>query len=60
MVLDDRILSPQIEAGVPGTGYAHCLWVEDGNLEEVAGCQLLMPGLVPSLLHFVGFIEVHP
>ena len=55
MVLDCCILHPGLAAGVFGMACAHGLQVEDVDLEEVAGHQLLKPIQVPSLLHFAQF-----
>jgi len=60
VVLDGHMLHLELVAGVPGTGYAHGLRAEDVDLEEVAGCQLLMPGLVPSPLCFAWFYQSSP
>ena len=49
------MLHPELAAGVFGTAHAHGLRVEDVDLEEVAGCQLLKPVQVPSPLHFAQF-----
>jgi len=57
VVLDGRTLHPERAAGIPGAGYAHGLQVQDVNLKEVAGCQLLMPGTIPSPLHFAWFYQ---
>jgi len=57
MMLDGRMLHLELMAGVSGTGYAHSLRVEITSLEEVAGCQLLMPDLFPSPLHFAWFYQ---
>ena len=42
-------------AGVSGAARAHSLWVEDVDLDEVAGCQLLKPCPVPSPMCFARF-----
>jgi len=55
VVLDGHLLHPELAAGVSDVAHAHGLWVEDVGLEEVAGCQLLKPAVVPSLLHFAPF-----
>jgi len=49
------VLHPELVAGVSGAAHAHGLRVEDVHFEEVTGCQLLKPGLVPSMLHFAWF-----
>jgi len=46
------MLHPVVTAGVSGAAHVHGLWVEDVNLEGVAGHRLLKPGLIPSPLHF--------
>jgi len=46
------MLHLELVAGVYGTAHAHCPWVEDDNLDEVSGCQLLKRGPVPSPLYF--------
>jgi len=46
---------PELVAGVSGAAFAHNLWVEDVDLDEVVGCQLLKPGPVPLLLCFAKF-----
>ncbi|OPJ78892.1 hypothetical protein AV530_017928 [Patagioenas fasciata monilis] len=55
VVLDCCMLHQKLITGVSGVVHAYDLWVEDVNLEEVAGCQLLKPVLVPSSLHFAWF-----
>ena len=55
MVLDGCVLHLELVAGISGMAQAHDLWVEDVNLNEVAGCQLLKPGPVLSLLYFAQF-----
>jgi len=50
-----HMLRPELTAGVSGVSRAHSLWVEDVNLDEVAGCQLLKSGPVPSPLCFARF-----
>ena len=50
MVMDGRMLYTQLAALVSGAACAQSLQVEDVDLDEVAGCQLLKPGPVPSLL----------
>ena len=57
MGLDGHMLHPELAAGVPGTDYAHSLQAENVNLEEAAGCQLLLPGLGPLPLHFAWFYQ---
>jgi len=42
-------------AGVSGVTHTHDLQVENVDLDEVAGCQLLKPGPVPSPLCFGRF-----
>jgi len=37
VVLDNCTLHPELTAGVSGAGYARGQWVEDVDLEEVAG-----------------------
>jgi len=54
-MLDGCMLHPELTAGVSGTTRAHGVWVEDVDLEEVAGCQLLKSGPVLPLLHFALF-----
>jgi len=49
------MLRPELVAGVSGAAHAHGLRVEDVDLDEVAGCQLLKPGPVPSWLCFARF-----
>jgi len=49
------VLHPELAAGVYGMAHAHSLQVEVVDIVEVAGCQLLKPGSVLSLLHFTGF-----
>ena len=46
---------PELADGVFGEAHAHSLRVEDVDLEEVAGHQLLKPVQVPSLVHFARF-----
>ena len=55
MVMSGRMLHSELTASVSGTVSAHGLQVEDVNVAEVPGCQLLKPGPVPSLLHFARF-----
>jgi len=45
------MLHPELRAGVSCTARVRGLRAADAHLEEVAGRQLLMPGLVPSPLH---------
>jgi len=53
MVLGGCMPHLELTAGVSGAGHAHNLHDVDPN--EVAGCQLLKPGPVPSPLHFAHF-----
>ena len=53
-------LCPELMAGVPGTAHAHCLCIEDVDLDEAAGCQLLKTGPVHHRCALIGFIKVHP
>ena len=55
MVLDGCTLHPELVAGVSNMSQAHGLQVADAGLGEVAGCQLLKPGPVPSPLYFAQF-----
>jgi len=55
VVLGSRMLYPELTAGVSHVAHAHSLWVEDVDLDEVHGCQLLKPGPVPSPLCFARF-----
>ena len=55
MVLDGRMLHLELTAGVSGTAHVYGLRVEDVDLDEVAGCQLLKSSLVPSPLLFALF-----
>jgi len=55
VVLDGHMLYPDLVAAVSGVAHAHSLQVKDVDLDEVAGCQLLKPGPVPSPLHFAWF-----
>ena len=52
VLLDGHMLHLELVASVFGVAHALGLWFEDVDLEEVAGCQLLKPGLILSLLHF--------
>ena len=52
-----RMLHLELVTGVSGAARAHGLWIENVNVDEVAGCQLLKPGPVPSLLCFAGFCQ---
>jgi len=54
VVLDGCTPHLELVVGVSGTAHTCSLWVEDLSL-EVAGCQLLKPGPVSSLLHFARF-----
>ena len=55
MLLDCCTLHPELMAGVSGAVRAHSLWVEDVSFEEIAGCWLLKPVLVPSSQRFARF-----
>jgi len=55
VVLDSCMLHLELTIGVSGMAHAHGLWVEVVDLEKAAGCLLLKPDLVPSLLHFAWF-----
>jgi len=55
VVLDVHMLHLQLAASVLGVAHAHGLRVEDVNIDEVAGHQLLKPDPVPSPLHFAWF-----
>lgn len=59
MVLNHCMLHPEPAAGVSGMAQAHGLQVEDLDLEEVVGHQLLKPLLVPPLLRLLCFTQVH-
>ena len=52
---DCCMLHLELVAGLFGVAHAHGLWVEDIDLEEFAGHQLLKPVQVPSPLHFTRF-----
>jgi len=45
-----HMLHLELTDGLFGAARAHSLWVEDVDLDEVAGCQLWKPGPVPSPL----------
>ena len=51
MVLDGHTPAASSGCSISGTVHAHSLKVEDVDLEEVAGHQLLKPGLVLLPLH---------
>jgi len=55
VVLDCCMLHLKLAAALSAAAHGHSLWVEDVNLQEAAGHQLLKSGLVPSLLHFSRF-----
>jgi len=55
VLLDGRLLHPELTAGVSAVAHAHGLWVEVVDLAEVAGCQLLKPGLILLALLFARF-----
>jgi len=55
VVLDGHLLHLELMAGVSGVAHVHGVRVEDVDLDEGVGCQLLKPGPVPSLLHFARF-----
>jgi len=55
VVLDGHMLHLELMVGVSGAACAHGLQAEDIDLDEIAGCQLLKPGPVPSLLHLTRF-----
>ena len=57
MLLDGHMLHLELTAGASGVAHAHGLWFEDVSLAEVAGCQLLKPGLILSALHFARFCQ---
>jgi len=50
VVMGSPMLHPELVADVSGAARSHGVWVEDIDLDEVAGCQLLKPGPVPSPL----------
>ena len=41
-MMGSRVLRLELEAGVSGAAHAHGLQVEGVDLDEVAGCQLLI------------------
>jgi len=49
------MLHLELTTGVSSAARAHGLWVEDADLDEVVGCELLKPGPVPSPLCFARF-----
>jgi len=51
------MLHSELAADVSSAAHGHGLQVEDVDLDEVVGCQLLKPGPVPSLLYSARF---HP
>jgi len=55
VVLDGRMLHPELVAGVSDMAHAHHLQVEDVDFDKFTGPQLLKTGPVPSLLHFAWF-----
>jgi len=57
MVMGGCMLHPELMAVVSGADCAHSLLTEDVSLDEVAGCQLLKPGPVPSPLYFASFYQ---
>jgi len=60
VVLDNCMLLSGAYGCVSGTVCAHSLQAEDVDLHDVAGHQLLMPGLVPSSPHFAWFHQSSP
>jgi len=50
-----RLLHPELVADESDVAHAHSLWVEDVNIYEAVGWQLLKPGPVPPLLCSAGF-----
>jgi len=55
VVMGSHMLHPELTAGVSGAAHVHSLQAEDIDFDEVAGCQLLKSGPVPSPLSFVRF-----
>lgn len=55
MVLYCSMLHPELKARVSGAAHVHSLWVEDVDLEKVAGHQLMKPVRVPSPLHLAQY-----
>jgi len=55
MLLGCHMLHSEFMAGLSTTAHAHGLQVEEVDLHEVSGCQLLKSGPVPSPLHFAWF-----
>jgi len=55
VVMGSWMQHPELTAGVSGGACAHGLGVEDVDLDEVVGCQMLKTGPVPSLLCFARF-----
>jgi len=50
VVMGGHMLHLELTVDVSGVACPHSLQVEDVDLDEVAGCQLLKPGPVPSPL----------
>jgi len=55
VLLDGHMLHLELVASVFGAAHDHSLWFEDVDLKEVAGRQLLKPGLILSALHLAWF-----
>ena len=55
MVMSGHLLHPELTAGVSGVARAHGPQAEDVDQDEVAGCQLLKSGPVPSSLCSASF-----
>jgi len=55
VVLDCHILHLELTVGVSGMVHVHALWAKEVNPVKIAGCQLLKPVLILSLLHFPQF-----
>jgi len=50
VVMGGCLLHPKLTADVSDTAHAYGLRIEDVDLDEVSGCELLKPGPVPSSL----------
>jgi len=50
VVIGCCLLHLELAADTSGAAHAHGLQVEDVDLDEVSGCQLLKPGPVPAPL----------
>jgi len=58
--MSGHLLHPELMVDVSGVARAHILRVEDVDLDEADGCQLLKTRSSPIIALLLGFIKVHP